>query len=93
MRENRIASKLFFLQALEREEVIIKKTKEKVTRSEARKHLAQFHLSYELLKVINRFSRAAVPAETDPRSAEPEICYLSVPDPADDKDSFCYILH
>ena len=55
MRDNRIDQKTIFSQAPKREEVFIKKTKEKVTRSEARKHLAQFHLSCELLKVINRF--------------------------------------
>lgn len=55
MRDNRITTKTIFSQAPERKEVFIKKTKEKVTRAEARKHLAQFHLSCELLKVIKRF--------------------------------------
>ena len=55
MRDNRIDPKTIFSQAPERKEVFIKKTKEKVTRAEARKHLAQFHLSCELLKVIRRF--------------------------------------
>ena len=55
MRDNRITNKPIFSQAQERKEVFIKKTKEKVTRAEARKHLAQFHLSCELLKVIRRF--------------------------------------
>lgn len=55
MRDNRIEQKTIFSQAPEREEVFIKKTKEKITRAEARKHLAQFHLSCELLKVVNRF--------------------------------------
>ena len=55
MRENRINTKTIFSQAPERKEVFTKKTKEKITRAESRKHLAQFHLSCELLKVINRF--------------------------------------
>lgn len=55
MRDNRINQKTIFSQAPERKEVFIKKTKEKITRAEARKHLAQFHLSCELLKVIKRF--------------------------------------
>lgn len=55
MRDNRITTKTIFSQAQERKEVFIKKTKEKITRAEARKHLAQFHLSCELLKVFKRF--------------------------------------
>lgn len=55
MRDNRVIYKTIFSQAPERREVFIKKTKEKITRTEARKHLAQFHLSCELLKVIHRF--------------------------------------
>ena len=55
MRDNRINTKTIFSQAPERKEVFTKKTKEKITRAESRKHLAQFHLSCELLKVINRF--------------------------------------
>lgn len=55
MRDNRIDQKTIFSQAPERKEVFTKKTKEKITRAESRKHLAQFHLSCELLKVINRF--------------------------------------
>lgn len=55
MRDNRIDTKTIFSQAPERKEVFTKKTKEKITRAESRKHLAQFHLSCELLKVINRF--------------------------------------
>lgn len=55
MRDNRITTKTIFSQAPERKEVFIKKTKEKVTRAEAREHLARFHLSCELLKLIRRF--------------------------------------
>ena len=55
MRDNRITTKTISSQAPERKEVFTKKTKEKVTRAEAREHLAQFHLSCELLKVIRRF--------------------------------------
>ena len=47
--------KTIFSQAPERREVFIKKTKEKITRAEARKHLVQFYLSCELLRVIHRF--------------------------------------
>ena len=94
MRDNRIEQKTIFSQAPEREEVFIKKAKEKVTRAEARKHLAQFHLSCELLRVINRFfPQPAVPAEADPGSAGSEVHYLPAPGPADDKDPFHYILH
>ena len=55
MRDNRVVKQTIFSQAPERKEVFAKKTKEKVTRAEAREHLAQFHLSCELLKVIRRF--------------------------------------
>ena len=55
MRDNRIDQKTIFSQTQKRKEVFIKKTKEKITRAEARKHLTQFHLSCELLKVIRRF--------------------------------------
>lgn len=55
MRDNRINQKTIFSQAPERKEVFTKKTKEKITRAEAREHLAQFHLSCELLKVIRHF--------------------------------------
>ena len=55
MRDNRIDQKTIFSQAPERKEVFIKKMKEKITRAEAREHLAQFHLSCELLKVVKRF--------------------------------------
>lgn len=54
MRDNRITTKLFFRKS-RKGEVSIKNTKEKVTRAEARGHLAQFHLSCELLKVIRHF--------------------------------------
>lgn len=55
MRDNRVTKQTIFSQAPERKEVFAKKTKERVTRAEAREHLAQFHLSCELLKVIRRF--------------------------------------
>ena len=55
MRDNRVDKQTIFSQAPERREVFIKKTKEKVTRAEAGKHMAQFYLSCELLKVIKRF--------------------------------------
>jgi len=55
MRDNRVTKQTIFSQAPERKEVFTKKTKEKVTRAEAREHLAQFHLSCELLRVIRRF--------------------------------------
>ena len=55
MRHNRVTRKTIFSQVPERKEVFTKKTKEKVTRAEAREHLAQFSLSCELFKVIRRF--------------------------------------
>ena len=55
MRDNRITTKPIFSQVPERKEVFIKKTKENITRAEAREHLARFHLSCELLKLIRRF--------------------------------------
>ena len=55
MRDNRITIQLFFRKLQKGREVFTKKTKEKVTRAEARKQLTQFHLSCELLKVIRRF--------------------------------------
>ena len=55
-----LTQKLFFRKP-QRKEVFIKKTKEKIPRAEARKHLAQFHLSCELLKVIRRFFRICCP--------------------------------
>lgn len=55
MRDNRVIQQTIFSQAPKRKEVFIKKTKEKVTRAEAREHLTRFHLSCELLKVIRHF--------------------------------------
>lgn len=55
MRDNRIELKNIFSQAHQRKEVFIKKRKESVTRKNARKHLAQFHLACELVKVIRHF--------------------------------------
>lgn len=55
MRDNRVTKQTISSQAPERKEVFTKKTKEKVTRAEAREHLAQFHLSCELIRVIRHF--------------------------------------
>ena len=91
MRDNRVVKQTIFSQAPERKEVFAKKTKEKVTRAEAREHLAQFHLSCELLQAF--FPEPAVPAEADPGSAGPKVYHVPEPGPADGKDSFLYILH
>ena len=93
MRDNRITAETIFSQIQERREVFTRKTKEKVTRAEAGKHLAQFHLLCELLKVIRWFSESAVPAEANSESAGSKVYYFPSSGPADDEDSFLYILH
>lgn len=60
--------------------------KVKVTRRETRKHLKQFHLAVELVKVINHFSpelAALIKNTKDPRNQS----YITYP------NAFFYILY
>ena len=68
------------------------KIKAKIARKDTREHLAQFHLTCELLKVIHHYSRTTVYIKETGWSSRPEIYHLREPCLTDDTYPLFYFI-